>query len=45
MVTNVSLGLSVEERHVLGFGTSTVARNWRFAYAWLRRELSSVKET
>lgn len=39
-------GLSVEETaHVLGVGASTVVRDWRFACAWLRRELSSVKET
>jgi RNA polymerase sigma factor (TIGR02999 family) len=33
-------GLSLEETaEVLGVGTSTVVRDWRFARAWLRREL------
>ncbi len=33
-------GLSVEETaKVLGVSPRTVARNWRLAKAWLRREL------
>jgi DNA-directed RNA polymerase specialized sigma24 family protein len=35
-------GLSVEETAVvLGVSVETVMRDWRFAKAWLRRELQS----
>ena len=35
-------GLSVEETaDVLGVGANTVIRDWRFARAWLRRELTA----
>jgi RNA polymerase sigma factor (TIGR02999 family) len=37
-------GLGVDETaEVLGVGARTVMRDWRFARAWLRRELSSAR--
>jgi len=39
-------GLSVEEAaEVLGVAPNTVIRDWNFARAWLRRELSGAETT
>jgi DNA-directed RNA polymerase specialized sigma24 family protein len=39
-------GLNVEETAaVLGVATNTVIRDWNFARAWLRRELTGHRDT